>query len=694
MLELFFHRSAKVLLISVAAFSLLSLTPTVVQSLAPAAATADETVYACGSQAGTPVIFNGGSAGSGINIIDYCGAQDDSIQLINPDVTVAPGVSSSLIANAPAGLMIEQATISPISLDNTSRTGYVAYMLWTGGQQRVDGGNGYTNSWTPAGVNGFGFSLGCAGPSKCPGDGAYVMMNNVELVVAETVNPALVFNAGSLWYQGSVGDPNGARWVRGTWPLGFSASSPSGIASMAVSISGTGETVGGPAWPGCWPDGSGLVLTNWTECDNGQNWTPTVALSGDGDQQLAYLATAAAQNVGSQSETIHVDTVQPTVTLSGPSDASSAAGTQFVTATAHVGPSGLGSISCSVDGGPAQSFTSSPAQIPVSGLGPHLVRCTASNRSINPQGQVAVSTPATFSIDIGEPTASGISFASIVHSLKCRKVRERETVAPRWIDIRRHGKLVKVHRRAYAKRVQVVKCRARITKRKVTELVKVKRHGHIVVVKRTKVERVVLPPQVVNVPTKRVAYGQGTTVSGFLGTPSGVALAGRAVAVMTAPNNSLGQWTQAAAVTTAANGTWTAELPPGPSRLVEATYAGDSTTLPSTSATAHLVVPARLKIDIAPRSTRWGGTITISGRVLGGYIPGGKLLRLRIGVEGLRSTVGIPSVGRHGRFRTTWTFSAGRGVVHYWFSVSTLDEADYPFAPASSRRVYIRVGPG
>jgi hypothetical protein len=31
--------------------------------------------------------------------------------------------------------------------------------------------------------------------------------------------------------------------------------------------------------------------------------------------------------------------------------------------------------------------------------------------------------------------------------------------------------------------------------------------------------------------------------------------------------------------------------------------------------------------------------------------------------------------------------------VHYWFSVSTLVETDYPFQPASSRRLQVKVGP-
>jgi hypothetical protein len=38
-----------------------------------------------------------------------------------------------------------------------------------------------------------------------------------------------------------------------------------------------------------------------------------------------------------------------------------------------------------------------------------------------------------------------------------------------------------------------------------------------------------------------------------------------------------------------------------------------------------------------------------------------------------------------------WSPAPGNGSVHFWFSVSTLHEADFPFAPASSRRVDVIV---
>jgi hypothetical protein len=69
-----------------------------------------------------------------------------------------------------------------------------------------------------------------------------------------------------------------------------------------------------------------------------------------------------------------------------------------------------------------------------------------------------------------------------------------------------------------------------------------------------------------------------------------------------APDDRLGTFTQAAVATTATNGGWTASLPTGPSRLVEAVHDGARTLEPSTSRQVHLAVPARIKrISVWPR---------------------------------------------------------------------------------------------
>ena len=152
--------------------------------------------------------------------------------------------------------------------------------------------------------------------------------------------------------------------------------------------------------------------------------------------------------------------------------------------------------------------------------------------------------------------------------------------------------------------------------------VTVRRHGKKVRVRRTKFVRVVLPPRLVGSTTRRVRYGHGTTVSGWLGTTSGIALGGQSVRVLTAPDNGLGQFSQAAVVTTSATGSWSAELPAGPSRLVEAVYDGGSTTEASQSAQVHLIVPAEVKLlRVWPRRVPWGATVHLTGQLVGGYLP-------------------------------------------------------------------------
>ena len=193
-----------------------------------------------------------------------------------------------------------------------------------------------------------------------------------------------------------------------------------------------------------------------------------------------------------------------------------------------------------------------------------------------------------------------------------------------------------------------------------------------------------------------VAFGRPVRVHGLLMSSAGLPLAGQPVAVMTAPDNGSDAFTEAAAVTTGPNGRWSATLPPGPSRIIEASYAGSPTVLPATGS-ATVVTPAKIELTrVTPNRTPWGSTVRITGRVLGGYIPAtSKLLRLDLGVvgiPGLSKIQGIPNVSPDGRFTTTYTFAHASGVVRFWLMVSSLREADFPFAPAHSRRVVVTVG--
>jgi hypothetical protein len=300
-------------------------------------------------------------------------------------------------------------------------------------------------------------------------------------------------------------------------------------------------------------------------------------------------------------------------------------------------------------------------------------------------------------MSIRVPTVSGIAFASIADRLRCKRVKERVKVPGRTVVIRRHHKLVRIRKRPHTKVVKVTKCHPRTILVHKVVVVIVRRHGKKVKVRRRKTIRVPVPPHTVLKLRHRVAFGHATTVSGWLGTYEGVALAGQAVEVLSAPDNGGSTFTPVAWATTASNGGWSAQIPAGPSRLIEAYYGGAAGLEPALSGQASEIVPAKVKLlRVVPRRVRWGGTVRITGQLMGGYLPaGGALVRLRIGLGSARTTYGVQEhVRGSGRFVTTYTFGAGDARVHrsYWFQVATLPMGNYPFAPSASGRRSVRVG--
>ncbi len=263
--------------------------------------------------------------------------------------------------------------------------------------------------------------------------------------------------------------------------------------------------------------------------------------------------------------------------------------------------------------------------------------------------------------------------------------------------MRVRGRLERVHEKAHTQKIKVTRCHARTVRRRITREVIIHRHGKKVRVKRSRVVRVVLEPRTVFKTSRRVRHGKGTTVSGWLGTATGTALAGQTVDVLTAADNGRENFHVAAVTTTAANGGWSTRLPAGPSRLVEAGYSGAATTEGAVSAPADLIVPAKVELlGVSPRRVAWGGTVHLSGRLEGGYLPrGGALVRLRIGLGTSDTTYGVREhVTGDGRFRTDYTFGAGDPAAHrsFWFQLASLPMGDYPYAPASSRRLTVSVG--
>ena len=110
-----------------------------------------------------------------------------------------------------------------------------------------------------------------------------------------------------------------------------------------------------------------------------------------------------------------------------------------------------------------------------------------------------------------------------------------------------------------------------------------------------------------------------------------------------------------------------------------------------------MIVPAKVKLlSVSPSRVAWGGTVRITGQLVGGYLPpGGALVRLRIGQGSSYQTYGVQEhVTGNGRFTTTYTFGAGYAGIFksFWFQIATLPMGDYPYAPAASGRRSVLVG--
>jgi len=654
-----------------------------VGAVAAAPARANETVWSCGltNAGGVNRVF-APSQDPGMITYDHCAA-GNGLDL-DPRGTAYAGQYARWQANAPAGLRIVLVYIPPgemIVSSVNSGTGYGGGVYWSGG------GQGFTDGQSTLGVSGFsstyvGFQLVC-GYSVCGRKAAVpdVELKDIGLQVQETQGPVLSAGAG-LWQS--------AGWVRSDWPLSFTGDSPSGVCALSASLDGrpvgfAGFAQNDTVWHQC--AASGLSTTVHTS--QVPNGAALLTLRGS---DAAQLATPDS----SYTKAIYVDNQPPSVSFSGPSDASAAAGTQSVTVNGAAGPSGVSQISCSLDGAPYQAYAQASVQVPVSGVGIHHLSCTASNNARDPAGRVASSPPQTWTLSIREPTVGVLAFSRLVNALRCHRVTVRVSRPGRVVLVHRRHKVVAIRRRAHFRLERVERCRPRVVLRRVTTVVTVRRHHKLVKVKRTRTVRVVLVPRVVGERVKRVPHGHATTVGGWLGTAAGTGLGGQPVEVLTAPDNGLKQFTPAAVVSTAASGFWSARLPAGPSRLVIAVYKGDPLTEPDFSAQVRVVVPAKVRlISVTPR-VPWGGTVRIVGQLAGGYLPpGGALVRLRIGEGSQYFTYGVKEhVGGDGRFSTSYTFGAGDPSVHrsFFFELVSLPTGNYPYAPASSRRLSVLVG--
>ncbi len=479
-----------------------------------------------------------------------------------------------------------------------------------------------------AGTNFFGWYVSCLNGS-CRHLGPTLGIRGIQLGATETGSPSLTAAGwNNLFYQ------NG--WVRGNgWGVALSSSDPSGVCNERAVLNGI--LIQGPI--------SGLNRASWVQCSVPSLWIgPSVDTTGypaGTPLHLIYQAENAAGNWSSSATaTSYIDNSPVDLSLSGPTDAATTAGTQRITATATGGPSGVGAISCSVDGSPwvqepvnGAATQTATAQVPVGGLGSHHVSCYASNRAVDPSGAAATSPTRNWSLRIGVPVSAGLTFSKLIRSCK------RVTVG---------------HKAR-------IRCKTRSVTRRVA----------------------------------RVAHGQRTPLRGWFATSDGTALSHVPISIMATPADNPNGWRKIAAVVTSADGSWSAVVPSGPSRLIAASYAGGPNTEPASSPHGRLLVPAKSTLRILRAVVHFGAfgvNAEFEGRMVGGYVPPrGATIAVQALDRGIWRTIATATTDRRGRWRAHYRITGGPGG--YAIRVYIPRQGGYPWEAAYSGRATLLVEP-
>jgi hypothetical protein len=402
----------------------------------------------------------GHAAAFGLNTVAYCPPGTNvppGMSIMTGPNKIKAGTRATWQANAPAGILITGAAIGAnemYSVHLNDGTGWGGGLYWAGGG--ISTHNGET-SYSVSGLSSryLGFQVIC-GFSTCNGstNPAQLTIESIDLAATETQGPSLSAPDG-LWQQ--------SGWVRGNWPVHFYGDSPTGLCSLSAALNG--QSIPGTSSP--------ENQSVWHQCNApAVDQTIHTADFGQGAIPLTIAATDAAGVSTSDTKTISVDNSTPTIAISGPQDAPTTAGVQYLSATALAGPSGVAGISCSLDGAPAQWHGGASETIPVQGLGTHSLNCSSADNAHDAAGAAGWSPPGTWTLTIRQPTVTDVSFHRIVDALDCSRIRERIHVPAQFGWVRVHGRRVRVRIPAQTRTVTRVRCHPRYVRRRVRV------HGH------------------------------------------------------------------------------------------------------------------------------------------------------------------------------------------------------------------------
>ena len=307
------------------------------------------------------------------------------------------GARVGIQTTAPPGIAINSAFVSPYDIYNLNNG-----QGWGGGSYYAGGGGQWSDGDPDEIDSGFsssywGFQMIC-GWSSCSNFGG-IYLNSIVLTATENQAPGLIALGNNLWYQGAhdVWNPPGDPWS-----IALESSDPSGVCSMSAVVNGV--TIPGPS--------AAPNPSVWQQCPD-QTWTTGASV--DTRDFRGNKRTAVAHALGHQRGRCDVEPVRDAQRRQRPSERLTRDAQRSEPervgepcgnarrGLAHAGPSGVGSLACSVDGAAAQAYQA--GGVTINGTGVHTASCAATNQAVDPQG-VANSGSGSMSIKIDETPPS------------------------------------------------------------------------------------------------------------------------------------------------------------------------------------------------------------------------------------------------------------------------------------------------
>jgi hypothetical protein len=193
-----------------------------------------------------------------------------------------------------------------------------------------------------------------------------------------------------------------------------------------------------------------------------------------------------------------------------------------------------------------------------------------------------------------------------------------------------------------------------------------------------------------------VRFGAPALLSGRLTRADGAGVGDRELRVVSRPSHGALLPVAAETVRTGEQGGFELRLPPGPSRRVTVTFAGDGGLEAASRRGLELRVRSGLSLRAVPQSLRNGQVVRLTGRVKGKGAPiprRGKLIAIQYLEEETQRwrPVLVTRTDHHGRYRTHYRFRYVSGRAAIRLRSTALAEERWPYAPGSSPPVTIRV---